>query len=207
MTGSAGSTHTNVATVTGHDDDEQSLTAHDDATVTITPAPVVPKLIDLYVTKTDLPDPVELNGQLTYTIVGQPRAGCSHSSHAGRSAPRRHELRSGVDHPGELHRRVGNQLRSRHRARRVDRDHHARRDGTAERRADEHGDGGRQGAESNTANNTATATTLVPAPLVRQPRGRVRPGHDHAEVAASREAGYDRGRHCAATRSRGGKWS
>ena len=69
VTGSAGSTHTNVATVTGHDDDEHSLTAHDDATVTITPAPVIPKLIDLYVTKTDLPDPVELNGQLTYTIV------------------------------------------------------------------------------------------------------------------------------------------
>ena len=69
VTGSAGSTHTNVVTVTGHDDDAHSLTAHDDATVTITPAPVVPKLIDLYVTKTDLPDPVQLNGQLTYTIV------------------------------------------------------------------------------------------------------------------------------------------
>ena len=69
VSGTAGSTHINVATVTGHDDDEQPLTAHDDATVTITPAPVVPKLIDLYVTKTDLPDPVQLNGQLTYTIV------------------------------------------------------------------------------------------------------------------------------------------
>jgi uncharacterized repeat protein (TIGR01451 family) len=69
VAGSAGTIHTNVATVTGHDDDEQPLTAHDDATVTITPAPVVPKLIDLFVTKTDLPDPVQLNGQLTYTIV------------------------------------------------------------------------------------------------------------------------------------------
>jgi uncharacterized repeat protein (TIGR01451 family) len=69
VTGTAGSTHTNVVTVTGHDDDEQPLTAHDDATVTITPAPVVPKLIDLWVTKTDLPDPVQLNGLLTYTIV------------------------------------------------------------------------------------------------------------------------------------------
>jgi uncharacterized repeat protein (TIGR01451 family) len=66
VTGSAGSTHTNVVTVTGHDDDDKSLTARDDATVTITPAP---KLIDLFVTKTDLPDPVQLNGQLTYTIV------------------------------------------------------------------------------------------------------------------------------------------
>jgi uncharacterized repeat protein (TIGR01451 family) len=39
------------------------VTAHDDATVAITP------LIDLYVTKDDLPDPVQLNGRLTYTIV------------------------------------------------------------------------------------------------------------------------------------------
>ena len=66
VTGTAGSTHTDVVTVTGHDDDEQPLTAHDDATVTITAAP---KLIDLYVTKADLPDPVQLNGLLTYTIV------------------------------------------------------------------------------------------------------------------------------------------
>ena len=173
VTGSAGSTHTNVATVTGHDDDEQSLTAHDDATVTITPAPVVPKLIDLYVTKTDLPDPVELNGQLTYTIVVG-----NHGPDAATQVTLADPLPVGtsfvsVSTTQELHRRVGNQLRSRHRARRVDRDHHARRDGTAERRADEHGDGGRQGAESNTANNTATATTLVPAPLVRQPRAAV----------------------------------
>ena len=70
VTGSAGSTHTNVVTVTGHDDDKQPLTADDDATVTITPAPVVrTPLIDLYVTKNDLPDPVQLNGRLTYTIV------------------------------------------------------------------------------------------------------------------------------------------
>jgi uncharacterized repeat protein (TIGR01451 family) len=70
VTGSAGSTHINVVTVTGHDDDEQRLTAKDDATVTITPAPVVRNpLIDLYVTKNDLPDPVQLNGLLTYTIV------------------------------------------------------------------------------------------------------------------------------------------
>ena len=61
--GSGGSTHTDVVTVTGHDDDKQTLTAHDDATVAITP------LIDLYVTKDDLPDPVQLNGRLTYTIV------------------------------------------------------------------------------------------------------------------------------------------
>jgi uncharacterized repeat protein (TIGR01451 family) len=70
VTGSAGSVHTNVVTVTGHDDDEHPLTAHDDATVTITPAPVVHNpLIDLYVTKNDLPDPVQVNGLLTYTIV------------------------------------------------------------------------------------------------------------------------------------------
>jgi uncharacterized repeat protein (TIGR01451 family) len=63
VTGPGGSTHTDVVTVTGHDDDEQTLTTQDDATVTITP------MIDLYVTKDDLPDPVRLNGQLTYTIV------------------------------------------------------------------------------------------------------------------------------------------
>jgi uncharacterized repeat protein (TIGR01451 family) len=63
VTGAGGSTHTDVVTVTGHDDDRQPLTAHDDATVTLTP------LIDLFVTKDDLPDPVQLNGQLTYTIV------------------------------------------------------------------------------------------------------------------------------------------
>ena len=63
VTGPGGSTHTDVVTVTGHDDDQQPVTAHDDATVAITP------LIDLYVTKDDLPDPVQLNGQLTYTIV------------------------------------------------------------------------------------------------------------------------------------------
>jgi len=66
VTGSAGSTHTNVVTVRGHDDDGHALTAHDDATVTITAAP---RLIDLFVTKNDLPDPVQLNGQLTYSIV------------------------------------------------------------------------------------------------------------------------------------------
>jgi uncharacterized repeat protein (TIGR01451 family) len=63
VTGPGGSTHTDVVTVTGHDDEQQTLTAHDDATVAITP------LIDLYVTKDDLPDPVQLNGRLTYTIV------------------------------------------------------------------------------------------------------------------------------------------
>ena len=63
VTGPGGSTHTDVVTVTGHDDDQQPVTAHDDATVAITP------LIDLYVTKDDLPDPVQVNGRLTYTIV------------------------------------------------------------------------------------------------------------------------------------------
>jgi uncharacterized repeat protein (TIGR01451 family) len=63
VAGAGGSSHTDVVTVTGHDDDGAELTAHDDATVTITP------LIDLFVTKNDLPDPVQLNGQLTYTIV------------------------------------------------------------------------------------------------------------------------------------------
>src|SRR5215204_5117417 len=66
VTGSAGSTHTDVVTVTGHDDDGHPLTAHDDAPVTIT---AKPPLIDLWVTKTDLPDPVKLNGLLTYTIA------------------------------------------------------------------------------------------------------------------------------------------
>jgi uncharacterized repeat protein (TIGR01451 family) len=66
VTGSAGSSHTDVVTVTGHDDDGHELTAHDDATVTIT---AKPPLMDLWVTKTDLPDPVKLNELLTYTIV------------------------------------------------------------------------------------------------------------------------------------------
>jgi uncharacterized repeat protein (TIGR01451 family) len=71
VTGSAGSTHTDVVTATGHDDDGHQLTAHDDATVTITPAPPVVHnpLMDLYVTKDDLPDPVQKDGLLTYTIV------------------------------------------------------------------------------------------------------------------------------------------
>jgi uncharacterized repeat protein (TIGR01451 family) len=63
VTGPGGSSHTDVVTVTGHDDDGAELTAQDDATVTITP------LIDLFVTKTDLPDPVQVNGQITYSIV------------------------------------------------------------------------------------------------------------------------------------------
>jgi uncharacterized repeat protein (TIGR01451 family) len=63
VTGSGGSTHTDVVTVDGHDDDGEPVSAHDDATVTITPA------IDLYVTKEDSPDPVPLNGQLTYRLV------------------------------------------------------------------------------------------------------------------------------------------
>jgi uncharacterized repeat protein (TIGR01451 family) len=63
VAGPGGSTHIDVVTATGHDDDGRTLTAQDDATVAITP------LIDLYVTKDDLPDPVQLNGRLTYTIV------------------------------------------------------------------------------------------------------------------------------------------
>jgi uncharacterized repeat protein (TIGR01451 family) len=63
VTGAGGSSHTDVVTVTGHDDEGAEVTAHDDATVTITP------LIDLFVTKNDSPDPVQLNGELTYTIV------------------------------------------------------------------------------------------------------------------------------------------
>ncbi|HVD25838.1 MAG TPA: DUF11 domain-containing protein [Gaiellaceae bacterium] len=63
VNGPGGSTHTDVVTVDGHDDDGKPVSAHDDATVAITP------LIDLYVTKNDLPDPVQLNGRLTYTIV------------------------------------------------------------------------------------------------------------------------------------------
>ncbi len=71
VTGSAGSTHTDVVTATGHDDDGHPLTAHDDATVTITPAPPIVHnpLMDLWVTKDDLPDPVQKDGLLTYTIV------------------------------------------------------------------------------------------------------------------------------------------
>ena len=50
--------------------------------MTITP------LIDLFVTKTDLPDPVQLNGQLTYTmVVGNQRPGCGHPGDAADPLP------------------------------------------------------------------------------------------------------------------------
>ena len=198
VTGSAGSTHTNVATVTGHDDDEQSLTAHDDATVTITPAPVVPKLIDLYVTKTDLPDPVELNGQLTYTIVVG-----NHGPDAATQVTLADPLPVGTSFvsvsttqgscTGGLVIRCALGTVPAGSTVTITLVVTALQSGVLTNTVTVVGNE----PESNTANNTATATTLVPAPLVRAAEGRVRPGHDHAEVAASREAGYDRGaRHC-----------
>ena len=62
---------TGAVSGTGEDEGENSVEAQDSATVTITSAPpaVHNPLINLNVTKNDLPDPVALNGQLTYTIV------------------------------------------------------------------------------------------------------------------------------------------
>ena len=174
VTGSAGSTHTNVATVTGHDDDERSLTAHDDATVTITPAPVVPKLIDLYVTKTDLPDPVELNGQLTYTIVVG-----NHGPDAATQVTLADPLPVGTSFVSVSTTQgsctggsviscalgtvpAGSTVT-------ITLVVTALQSGVLTNTVTVVG----KEPEPNTANNTATATTLVPAPLVRQPRAAV----------------------------------
>src|SRR5829696_4516360 len=83
VSGSAGSTHTDVVTASGTDDDGGELSAKDDATVTITagppppppPPPPAPPVVeatpqvDLSITKTDRPDPVFVGGRLTYTLT------------------------------------------------------------------------------------------------------------------------------------------
>ena len=83
VSGSAGSTHKDVVTASGTDDDGNELSGSDDATVTITagpppppPVPVPPvaevaatPTIDLSIIKTDRPDPVFVGGRLTYTLT------------------------------------------------------------------------------------------------------------------------------------------
>ena len=84
VSGSGGSTHTDVVTASGTDDDNGELSAKDDATVTITsapppppPPPVTPPeaivaatpVIDLSIRKTDRPDPVFVGSRLTYTLT------------------------------------------------------------------------------------------------------------------------------------------
>jgi uncharacterized repeat protein (TIGR01451 family) len=82
VSGSAGSSHTDVVTASGTDDDGGELSASDDATVTITAAPTPPPppappappvapepVIDLSITKTDRPDPVFVGAQLVYTLT------------------------------------------------------------------------------------------------------------------------------------------
>ena len=86
VSGNAGSSHTDVVTASGTDDDGNELSGSDDASVTITagppppppppPAPVPPvgeiaatPVIDLSILKTDRPDPVFVGGRLTYTLT------------------------------------------------------------------------------------------------------------------------------------------
>jgi uncharacterized repeat protein (TIGR01451 family) len=84
VSGSGGSSHRDVVTASGFDDDETPVTANDDATVAITsapappapPAPPVvviapapPPMIDLSIAKTDRPDPVFVGKLLTYTLA------------------------------------------------------------------------------------------------------------------------------------------
>jgi uncharacterized repeat protein (TIGR01451 family) len=63
ITGSAGTSHVNVVTVTGRDESGNSLTASDDAKVEITP-----RLIDLVIVK-DATSPTPLNGTVDYTLT------------------------------------------------------------------------------------------------------------------------------------------
>jgi uncharacterized repeat protein (TIGR01451 family) len=83
VSGSAGSTHTDVVTASGFDDDENQVSGSDDAKVTVTATPPPPPpppappiaivaaapVIDLSITKTDRPDPVFVGSRLTYTLT------------------------------------------------------------------------------------------------------------------------------------------
>jgi uncharacterized repeat protein (TIGR01451 family) len=87
VSGAAGSTHVDVVTASGIDDDGSELSGSDDATVTITAGPPPPPppptptptppiavvaaapVIDLSITKTDRPDPVFAGATLTYTLT------------------------------------------------------------------------------------------------------------------------------------------
>jgi uncharacterized repeat protein (TIGR01451 family) len=72
VSGNAGSSHTNTVTASGRDEGGNQAQAQASATVTFTaapPPPPPPPLIDLAVTKVDTPDPAKLNGLITYTMV------------------------------------------------------------------------------------------------------------------------------------------
>src|SRR4029450_8738088 len=86
--GSAGSSHVDVVTASGTDDDANPVSGSDDATVALTSGPTAPppppvppvppvspvlvaaaSVIDLSITKTDRPDPVFVGAELTYTLT------------------------------------------------------------------------------------------------------------------------------------------
>jgi uncharacterized repeat protein (TIGR01451 family) len=86
VSGTGGSTHRDVVTASGTDDDGNPVSAQDDATVAITAAPTPPppppapptpvappappaKAIDLSIVKTDRPDPALVGDRLTYTLT------------------------------------------------------------------------------------------------------------------------------------------
>ena len=63
ISGTGGTSHVNVVTVTGHDENGHTLTASDDARVDITP-----RLIDLVIVK-DASSPTPLNGIVNYSLT------------------------------------------------------------------------------------------------------------------------------------------
>jgi uncharacterized repeat protein (TIGR01451 family) len=63
ITGAPGTSHVNVVTVTGHDENGHALTASDDAKVDITP-----RLIDLVIVK-NASTPTPLNGVVNYSLT------------------------------------------------------------------------------------------------------------------------------------------
>ena len=82
VSGSGGSTHVDVVTASGTDDDGTPVTGSDDASVSITstppppppPPPVPPAIapaavVDLSIVKVDRPDPVFVGANLTYTLT------------------------------------------------------------------------------------------------------------------------------------------
>jgi uncharacterized repeat protein (TIGR01451 family) len=85
VSGSPGSTHKDVVTASGTDDDGSELSGSDDATVTVTAGPPPPPpppppapptgeiaavpAIDLSIVKADRPDPVFVGSRLTYTLT------------------------------------------------------------------------------------------------------------------------------------------
>ena len=152
----------------------------DKATVTVTPPPPPPPVtpapptgeiaavpaIDLSIVKTDRPDPVFVGARLTYTlIVRNARAGHGDQCPRGGRAAGGDELRLRRQQPGHVHRRARRALQSRHDPERRAGDDHDRRAadraGALLNTATVVGDQ----SESNTANNRATAPTLVRGPI------------------------------------------